>query len=135
MSQNPNDTLPSELHLVRDLLDKLLVDSTHDPLGRADGIVVIAKDGELPRVARVELGSSVLGTRVANWIGRVIRALGMRFGLRNGRPVRIPFAKLMSVGIEVIVDTEADRSPATLWERWLGVHVTSRIPHRRKSGS
>jgi hypothetical protein len=134
MSQNPNDTLPSELHLVRDLLDKLLVDPTHDPLGRADGIVAIADEGQPPRVARLELGAPVLGTRVANWIGRVVRVLGMRFGLRRGRPVRILFAKLMSVGIEVIVDTEADRSPATIWERWLSEHVASRIPHRKKAG-
>ena len=45
--------MPAKLYLVRDLLDKLLVDRQHQPLGRADRIVLVLEDNDTLRVARV----------------------------------------------------------------------------------
>jgi hypothetical protein len=125
--------LPDELHLVRDVLDKLLVDRSHEPLGRADGVVLVMNDNGQPRVARVQVGTTILASRLGERIGRWARKLGARFGLRGGQPVRFAWSKVQSTGIEIVIDTDADRSPAHAWERWIRQHITRHIPslHRK----
>src|SRR5438094_10064281 len=113
-----------ELHLVRDVLDKQLVDRRHDPLGRADGIVLVLEDDSPPRVATIESGAPVALSRVHPRLGRFASAIGRRFGLRRGSAMRISWAKIKSVGIELEVDLDAQRSAALRWEHWLFQHVT-----------
>jgi hypothetical protein len=125
------EQMPDELHLVRDVLDKLLVaGEQHDPLGRADSIVLIIEDG-VARVARIEVGAPALAARLGDRLGRWIRRLGARFGLHGGKPVRFAFSKVRSTGIELVIDTNPDRSPALAWERWTCQHVTRHIPTLR----
>ena len=47
-----------DVDLVRDLLDKQLVDRRHEPMGRVDGVVLTFADGEQPRVTSLESGMS-----------------------------------------------------------------------------
>jgi len=120
--------MPEKLHLVRDLLDKLLVDPNLEPLGRADGITLIEQeDGEM-RVARIECGAPVLASRISARLGRCVRLLGERFGLRRGTPVRFAMGKVRSTGIQIVIDISADRSLTLAWERWFRNHLTRHIP-------
>src|SRR4051794_33131329 len=101
-----------ELHLVRDLLDSRLVDRRHDPLGRADGLVIVVPSGGPPRLACVETGMTVLGDRLGSWIARPVRAASRRWGMLRGRPMRIPWSKIDRIGIETQLDVEADAAPS-----------------------
>ena len=121
-----------ELHLVRDVLDKQLVDRHHDPLGRADGIILTFDDDDdnasPPRVVTIESGASTAWARVHPRLGRFASAIGRRIGLRRGVPMRIPWAKLKSVGIELELDLDGHHSAALRWEQWLYERVMRHIP-------
>jgi hypothetical protein len=118
------------LYLVRDVLDKLLVDRQHDPIGRADGIVLLIDDADRdgqPRVQRIEAGAVLLADRLHWRLGRCVKAIARRWGLRAGRPTRLAWAKVQKVGIEVQVDVEADRCNTLAWEHWLREHFTKHL--------
>jgi hypothetical protein len=126
--RSEKDKMPDELHLVRDVLDKLLVaGEEHDPLGRADGVVLVVESG-VARVARIELGAPTLAARLSDRLGQWVRRLGARYGLHGGKPVRISFSKVQSIGIELVINTDPDRSRALAWERWICEHITRHIP-------
>ncbi|HVT88440.1 MAG TPA: hypothetical protein VHD56_06275 [Tepidisphaeraceae bacterium] len=128
MSHKKQMPLPSRLELVRDVLDKPLVDRRGKPMGRVDRIVLAIEGDRPPRVARMEIGVTVLADRISTRLGKWIQRLGARLGLHRGKPVRIQWSKLKSIGIELQLDTDAERSPALAWERWLRARVTQRIP-------
>src|SRR5436853_294144 len=65
MARAQKPEMPQKLHLVRDVLDKLLVDRNHEPLGRADRIVLVMQDDGAARVARLEIGSPGLAQRLS----------------------------------------------------------------------
>jgi hypothetical protein len=117
-----------ELHLVRDLLDKQLVDRRHDPMGRADGLVMVVAEGAPPRLACVESGVTVLGDRLGRRAGRWVRAVARRWGLRRGVPLRIPWSSMAKVGTEVELDLDAGATEALAWEHWLDEHIVRYVP-------
>ena len=118
------------VHLVADVLDKLLVDQENDPIGRADGIVLLIDDAERdgqPRVERIEAGSIVLADRLHPRLGRCLKAIARRWGLRGGRITRLAWRKVKDVGVEVQVDTQADQCNTLAWEHWLREHFTRHL--------
>ena len=117
-----------ELHLVRDLLDKQLVDRRHDPLGRADGLVIVVPADGPPRLASIETGMTVLGDRLGSWVARPVRAASRRWGMLRGRPMRISWSTIERIGIETELDLDADASPSLAWEHWLRQHVVGYLP-------
>jgi sporulation protein YlmC with PRC-barrel domain len=92
------------MELVRDLLDKLVIDRNGREMGRVDGIVIECGDGIPPRVSAVEIGPSVLGYRLHPAIGRLLAGLEHAFGVAHGRPVRIPFSDVTEIATDVKVD-------------------------------
>ena len=117
-----------ELHLVRDLLDDLLVDRNRDPMGRVDGIVLSITEGRQPRVECLESGVPVAAGRVHRRLGRWARAVARRWGLRRGRPMRVAWARVVKVGIETELDLVADETEALSWEHWLLRRIVGHIP-------
>jgi hypothetical protein len=117
-----------ELHVVRDLLDKQLVDRHHDPLGRVDGLIMVVPPGAPPRLATVESGITVAADRLGRRVGRFVRAVARRWGLRHGVPLRVRWSQVVSVGIEMELDLDANATPALAWEHWLGEHVVRYVP-------
>jgi hypothetical protein len=116
------------MNLVRDVLDKRLVGHGHDPMGMADGLIIEVRENQPPRVAAIESGMPVLARRIHPSLGRAARALGRRFGIRRGSIYRIPWKRVKSVGIEIELDLDADRTPAKAWDHWLRQHVVRHIP-------
>jgi hypothetical protein len=114
--------------IVRDLLDKLLVDRRYDPMGRADGIILTVAQGQAPRVTCIESGMTVAAARVSRRLGRWARTVARRWGLSRGRAVRIGWDRVLHVGIETRLDLEADQTRALAWEHWLLVHIVRYIP-------
>jgi sporulation protein YlmC with PRC-barrel domain len=125
----------AELFVVRDLLDKQLVDRRQDPMGRADGVILtIPAGGGPPRVTWLESGVSVWAARLGRRVGRLARWAGRRWGLSRGRPVRVPWACVVRVGVETELDLVADDTRALAWERWLLTHVVRFIPSLKPAG-
>ena len=118
-----------KLRLIRDVLDKLLVDRDGVSLGRVDGIVLIigGKDSR-PRVAQIETGLATLARRLSGRFARELHWLVRKLRLRWRRPVRTPWSKIESLGRELKLDISADNSRLLEREHWLRDHVVRRIP-------
>ena len=116
-----------ELNLVRDLLDDQLVDNRHDPLGRVDGLILTVVEGHQPRVTCIEVGITVSAGRLNRRVERWVSAVARRWGLRRGRPTRIPCSKVKKVGLETELDVLADQT-VLVWEHWLRERVVRHIP-------
>ena len=86
------------MDLVRDVLDTKVVDRHGREMGRVDGIVLHATDGRPPRVSAIELGPAVLGHRLHPVVGRWVAGIEHSLGIDQGRPLRIPFRRVLDIG-------------------------------------
>lgn len=115
------------MELVRDCLDKQLDDSSKRRMGRVDGIILVLEPDRAPRVAYIEVGATTLMNRLSSRVGRAVANRLRSWGI-SPDPFRIPWGKL-KVGLnQVIVDVEAEKTPALEWELWLRKKVIGRIP-------
>ncbi len=102
------------MHLVRDLLDKQLVDRGGNRIGQVDGLVIDLLPGEQPRVKAIETG-----------LGVVLDRLGWR---TKNRRHRISIKEIRDVDIAVALDVDSDEMPVTKWQNWLRHRVLRWIP-------
>ena len=114
--------------LIRDVLDKQLVDRQQRKMGKVDGIVVELRDGQQPRLACITVGGTTLARRLHPRLAQWLAALARRWGLGHGEPFRIPWSQVRDIGIDVEVDLDVEQTPVLAWERWLSQHVIGRIP-------
>jgi sporulation protein YlmC with PRC-barrel domain len=112
-------------HLVSDVLDKQIV-QRKKKLGKVDGLVIVLREGQPPRVAFIECGTAVVARRLGRWCERLALALNRRFGVRAEPRYRIPWSKVKEIDIDV--EVELDEHPLLAWEEWLSEHVVGRIP-------
>lgn len=120
--------MADEIHLVRDLLDKQLVDANRTHMGKVDGVVLQPRKTGPPRVTGVEVGAAVLADRLHPGFGRRVRRLLRRLDPRAGEAVRIPLEKILHGGLDVQMDLDARRTSIFAVERWLARHLIGRIP-------
>lgn len=118
------------MDLVRDLLDKAIVDRNGREMGRVDGVVLDARTGAPPRLAAIVIGPTALGHRLHPRIGRVVSAVERRLGWSRARPVRIEADALEVAERRVkarlaIGDTEVDAVEQWL-RRWVAYIPGSR---------
>ena len=122
----------SAIHLVRDVLDKQLIDTKHAPMGKVDGLVLELRGDDAgqqqPVVAAIENGWPVLARRIHPRLGRWVASIGWRFGLRRGRIFRMPISRVRSVSRDVETTLVAEGTPILEWERVLRRRVVSKIP-------
>ena len=123
--------MADEMHLVRDLLDKQLVDRDGRRMGKVDGVVIHPRRGKAPRVTAIETGAAVLGARIHPGLGRRVERLLAGLTPRAREPVRVPLEKILQRGLEIHVDVDARRTSALAVERWLAEKVVGRIPGGR----
>ena len=107
------------MHLVRDLLDKKVVDRNGREMGRVDGIVLDIGGATPPRVTAIQIGPSTAAHRVRPFLGRLASALERVLAIDEGRPLRIPFDSILSIEDHVRVDLVANETPALTLERRL----------------
>lgn len=117
------------MDLIRDLLDKQLVDRHQRPMGKVDGVVLSLSDaGRPPRVAYIEVGMLTqarrLHPRLEKWVARLLK----RWGTQNDESFRIPWAQVVPTGNDVTAGVEAEETPALALELWLRKKVVGRIP-------
>jgi hypothetical protein len=109
--------------VVRDLLDKPVVDRNGREMGRVDGVVLDQRQGGPPRLSAVLIGPSVLGFRLHPTVGRWIAAFEYACGVDAGRPARLELGTIhiiergvradLAIG-ETAVDTVEQRIRARL---------------------
>ena len=116
------------MNLVRDCLDKQLLDREGRKMGRVDGLVMELDDEAQPRVTFVEVGAVTQAARLHPRLGRWVAALARKWGRAASDPYRIPWAQVVPTGNDVTVGVNAEETPALAWERWLRAHVIGRIP-------
>jgi hypothetical protein len=113
------------MDLVRDCLDKLLLDRNRRSMGRVDGIILELQPNRAPRVAYIEVGKRTVGDRLGGRLGELIVRL---LPGRSADRFRIAWGKL-HIGVnEVTADLEADKTPALAYELWLRKKIIGRIP-------
>jgi hypothetical protein len=118
--------LEADVDLVRDVLDKLLLDRNRQEIGRVDGIALERRDAAAPRVVGLDVGLGVIGRRLGRVPGRLAEGVEHAIGLGGLRPLRIPFSAVSEIDRELRVDVLADETPATAIERQLRMLVGGR---------
>lgn len=120
--------MSEELHLIHDVLDKMVLDRNKHRLGRVDNLVLQVEPGSPPRVVYMEMGGAALfnrlggvGHRIAMWIGRR--------GRKTPRlPYRVGWDLVRQIGPAfVVIDTDVETSRTTAWDRWLATHIVSKL--------
>jgi len=109
------------VYLVRDVLDKQLVDKAEVRVGKVNGIVLRLDEHGRPKVEALELGASTLAKRLLIGVGLRARAHG-----RDG--YRLAWSHVTDVGIDITVDADRRELPLERWQEWLRRNVLSWIP-------
>jgi sporulation protein YlmC with PRC-barrel domain len=115
------------MRIVRDVLDKKLIDSANCEMGRVDGITLELREGEAPRLVSLEMGGEILAARVARWVTAPTKWVADRLGPRRG-VVRIDWAHVKRMGRDLHLDIAAADTQALAWEHWLIDKLIGRIP-------
>ncbi len=112
------------MELGRHVLDQQVLDVEGHEMGKVDGIMLELRDGAPARVAFLVVGGSTLLWRIhrgfAAWVERKLGG--------EGHVAKIPWARVVKIGVDVKVDVEAERSSALHWERWVRDRIVGRIP-------
>ena len=116
------------MDLVRDVLDKQLLDRHGEPMGRVDGLVMRVGEGAKPRITHVEIGGATLAGRLYPAFERTAKRLARLWGPRRPESVRIPWSRVETVGRDIKLDVEAKETGAIAWEMWIARHIIERIP-------
>jgi len=117
------------MHLVRDVLDKQIVDRNKTKIGKVDGLVAEMRDGQPPRVLFIEIGSIALarrlGPRLQRWASRLAERLG---GRKHREAHHIPWQEVRDIGVDIDIDIDVRDTAIFDWQDWLRDHIIRRIP-------
>lgn len=112
------------MDIVRDLLDKEVVDRNGRELGRVDAIILRIDEGAPPSVVAFEVGPAVVAHRLRPVFGRWVSGLEHALGIDEGRPLRVPMEKVLGINQHVKVDLAFGETSAAAVEqrlrRWFG---------------
>ena len=114
------------MDLVRDFLDKRVVDRHGRDMGRADSVILEISAHAPPVVTAIEVSPAVLARRVHPLLGRWMGALEYALGIAGGRPLRIPY-RLLMIRDQLTADLAFGETPAAALEHRLR-GLISRIP-------
>jgi sporulation protein YlmC with PRC-barrel domain len=115
------------VHLVRDLLDKAVIDRNGREMGRVDRVVIERGHGSPSRVVAIEVGPSALAARLGGTFGGWITGLLYGLGIEQGQPLRVHVGQILSVTDTVKVDLAFGETAAANLERKLR-RLVKRIP-------
>ncbi len=99
------------MDLVRDLLDKQVVDRNDREMGRVDAVILELRPDKAPLVRAIEIGPEVLASRMHPALGRIVTTIEEILGIADRRPIRIPFTKV-ELRHHVVVDIAAGETGA-----------------------
>jgi hypothetical protein len=116
------------VQLVRDLLDKAVVDRNGRAMGRVDRLVAECRHGSPPRVVAFEVGPSALAARINRTFGRWVAGRLRAWGVGEGQPLRVDVSQILKVVNNTVkVDLAVGETSAATVERRLR-GLVRRIP-------
>jgi hypothetical protein len=110
------------LDLVRDVLDKPLLDAKGRPFGMVDGLVLELSADAPPRVVALEVGTATRLARLPRWLARPLR-----WWRERATTTRIARADVLGMSREIRVAVDAVQTPAWRVEDRLA-RLLARIP-------
>jgi sporulation protein YlmC with PRC-barrel domain len=116
------------MYLVRDVLDKKLLDREDCEMGRVDGLVMQFGEHSQPRITHIQLGGRTLWMRLHPAFARLAARLARMWGPKRTEPVKVPWSRVMTVGRDIKLDVRARETGALDWEIWIARHFIERIP-------
>ena len=116
------------MDLIRDVLDKKLIDREDCDMGRVSGLLMHVGENTQPRVTHILIGGPTLWMRVNPVLGRLSKKLGSVWGPKRSEPVRIPWSRVETIGEDIKLDVIGKETGALDWELWLAKHVIEHIP-------
>ena len=116
------------MDLVRDVMDKKLVDRENCPLGRVDGLVMEVGQRSQPRITHIQIGGETLWTRLHPFFAGLAARLAGMWGPKRKGHLRIPWSRVTTVGQDIRLDVKARETGALDWETWIARHIIERIP-------
>lgn len=126
--------MDSPIPLVRDVLDKQIIDANKCKVAKVDGIILARRQNGPPRVIALEMGQSTAWRRIHPRLGHFADWLRAKFEPGQGAVPRILFEHVVGTGIDVHVNIDGKRTRALLWEDWLEDRVIAKIPGGRRGG-
>jgi hypothetical protein len=119
---------PRGLLLVRDVLDKQLLDRTGRECGKVDGLILVTSSGEPPAVAFIECGAPTLARRIGRRAAKLVTWIARKIGPRRGEVVRIPWDAVEKIDVAVELSFTAEDTPIDAGETWSRERVIAHIP-------
>jgi hypothetical protein len=120
-----------QVDLVRDVLDKRVLDANREIIGRVDTIrLELHDDGQL-LVKDLCVGGPMVANRIGSVATRVTRWLRARIGPADRHTTHIAWGDVEHLGRDAKVRLLADDTPARQWEHWLDRKIVRRIPGGR----
>ncbi|HST06784.1 MAG TPA: hypothetical protein VLJ83_01345 [Gemmatimonadaceae bacterium] len=116
------------MKLVRDVLDKKLIDREGCRMGRVGGLVMHVGEKTQPRITHIVIGGPTLWMRIHPALAKLATMLSQLWGPRRKEPIRIPWSRVDTVGKDVKLDVEGRDTGALDWELWIARHIIERIP-------
>ena len=118
-----------DIELVREVLDKQLLDCHGTKMGRVDGMVVELRDDAPPRITYFELGFAVLARRVGPRAERWFLAIRDRWSARRVARQRVACSEITELKPQhIALSIDAADTPAFAWELWFRDHIVAKIP-------
>jgi len=114
--------------IVHDVLDKELLDSEDEPIGRVDGLVMEVNEGTQPRITHIAVGGTALWGRLHPALARLSQRLSRTWGPKRDKQVRIPWSRVKTAGRDIKLDVKGKGTGAIDWEIWISRNIIKRIP-------
>jgi sporulation protein YlmC with PRC-barrel domain len=119
------------MNLIRDVLDKQLVDNRGTKFGKVDGLIVDWSGNGQPRVAGLELGGIVLARRLGRLAERVWKSAAAWVGGPDAAASSfIPWDVVKDIGVDIDVAVGGGTEEFTGWRFRLG----RALSRKRKTG-
>jgi sporulation protein YlmC with PRC-barrel domain len=123
--------LEVDVQLIRDLLDKPVVDRNGREMGRVDSIMLERRDNAPARVTAIEIGPAVLARRLSPILGRWAAGVEHAFGVDDGRPFRIHANAVIAFGDNVKIDVAVGETSTINIEQTLR-KVVAKLPGAKR---
>jgi hypothetical protein len=116
------------IHLVRDCLDKQVIDRQGRKTGRVDGITIETSGAGRPRLTSIEIGSTTLATRMPTRISKCLKWIIARLSGSRENTLTVTTNKIDIRHNEVHIALDSDSTEVRALEHWLRDRIVTRIP-------
>lgn len=117
------------LYVGLDLLDRQIIDSDDEPVGKVDDLELSDVDeGQAPRLVALLLGPEAYGQRLGGRLGSWIASSATRLA-GTEEPIRISMDLVDDIGVSIKLKVRlAELDRVERLDRWLRDHFIGRIP-------